>query len=119
METVLQVIDVLAKIATVIAACGVLIALRQLHAQRTASRTQNMIALVQFLSQKEFSTARRVVRLELSKKTNYDQWTDDDKASAALVCGSFDSAGMLIKLGFARLEDFLYSWRESVHHLYD
>ncbi len=114
--------DFLANIATIFAAFGVLIALwRVSHDIRTRNQ-QSFFYLHQYLSQDGFSVARRELRERL-REIDYEDWTEDDKASANRVCASYDQAGILITGGIVdsqSAEVFLRSsWGESICHQYE
>ncbi|MBB5519494.1 DUF4760 domain-containing protein [Amphiplicatus metriothermophilus] len=114
--------QLVANIASTFAAAGVLIALwRVSHDIRTRNQ-QSFFYLHQYLSQEEFSVARRELRTRLHK-LDYSQWTPEDKGFANRVCASYDQAGILITGGIvdARSADVFLrsSWGESICHQYE
>lgn len=87
--------DIAANIAEVITSVSLIFAIIQLIREKGSENTSAFFYLHQYLSQEQFSIARKKVRTELFKK-NYEEWTEDDKEQANRVCASYDQAGILI-----------------------
>lgn len=87
----------------------------QLLAMRSASRGQNILALVNFLQTTEVRDARHLVRNALAGKT-FDQWSEEEKQIASLVCGSYDVAEILIKHKVVEADPFVENWGPSIVH---
>ena len=84
-----------ANIAEVVTSISLVIAIIQLIREKGNENTSAFFYLHQYLSQEQFSAARKKVRTELFKK-DYVEWTEEDKEQANRVCASYDQAGILI-----------------------
>ena len=75
----------------------------------------------QYLSQEQFSIARKRVRTELFKK-DYSEWTDEDREQVNRACASYDQARILIGgkvINSKTARSFLNSsWGISIIHKY-
>src|SRR5215831_10361709 len=68
----------------------------QLVTMREASAGQNLIALTNFIQAEDVREARRVV-IELLKDRHFSDWSGDEKRSAAKVCSSYGTAGIMLE----------------------
>jgi len=104
-------------IATSVTSLGVIITLVQLTRETRVQNTQSFFYLHGYLSQQDFSTARKHVRTDLTHK-EYSLWDEADKQMANMVCASYDQTGILIELGIldkSTETGFLRSsWGESI-----
>ena len=87
--------EIAANIAEVITSISLVVAIVQLIREKGNENTSAFFYLHQYLSQEQFSIARKKVRTELFKK-DYAEWTDEDREQANRVCASYDQAGILI-----------------------
>ncbi|MGP0094367.1 MAG: hypothetical protein ACLPKB_31145 [Xanthobacteraceae bacterium] len=111
-----------AELATIVTSLSVLILLLSFVSNIRYQRLQSLIYLHQYLSQNDFSVARRAVRTILQKKP-YCEWTEEDKLHANRVCASYDQAGILITGGIIDTRSakviLKSSWGESICHQYE
>ena len=109
--------DVAADVATVITSVSLIITIIQLIRERGNENTASFFYLHKYLSQEQFSVARKKVRTELFKK-DYSCWTEEDREHANRVCASYDQAGILISSGVVSKKaarGFLSSsWGQSI-----
>ena len=114
--------EIAADIATVATSISLIIAIIQLIREKGNENTASFFYLHKYLSQEQFSIARKKVRTELFKK-EYGSWTDDDKEQANRVCASYDQAGILISAGVINpktTKGFLSSsWGRSIVDQYE
>lgn len=87
--------EIAANIAEVVTCISLVIAIVQLIREKGSENTSAFFYLHQYLSQEQFSAARKKVRTELFRK-EYSEWSDEDKEQANRVCASYDQAGILI-----------------------
>jgi hypothetical protein len=74
--------------------------------------------LVKFLQAPEVREARHRVRENLSQKP-YDEWTAEDRQSAALVTANYDVVAALVREGLAPVELIAANWGPSIKHCYE
>lgn len=114
--------EIAANIAQVITSISLVIAIIQLIREKGKENTSAFFYVHQYLSQEQFSVARKKVRTELFKK-DYSEWTDEDKEQANRVCASYDQAGILISgklLNPKTAKEFLNSsWGISIIDQYE
>jgi hypothetical protein len=92
---------------------------RQLRAMRDSATGQNILSLVQFLQAPYVRKARETVRKRLKGKT-LDQWSEDEKRDAALVCSTYDVASILIfQQSLVPPEPFVSNWGASITDCYN
>ncbi len=122
MQVVLQNLSTVAQLVQALAAVSIFVAMWGLRRQIRQQNLSSFFYLHQYLSAKEYSNARKLVRTELFKKP-YANWTADDKQAANDVCASYDQAAILLA---ARVLDsksekhFLKSsWGRSICHQYE
>ncbi len=110
-------IDTGAQIATIITGLSVILVALSLFTQIKDQRLHSVFYVHEFLSQEQFSLARRHVRTTLHNKS-YLEWSDEDRVAANRVCASYDQAGILILGGVinrATAKVLLRSsWGESI-----
>ena len=87
--------QIAAEIAEVVASISIVIALLQFGKEISESRWQSFFYLHDYISQSQFSDARKAVRTYLYKKP-YETWDENDKTAANRVCTCYDQAGILI-----------------------
>lgn len=90
---------------------------QQLQAMRQGSIGQSMLALEAFLMAEDTRAARTVVIRTLCAKRV--PWSDDERAAAAKVCSTYDSAGYVVRGGLVPLRSFLESWGQSIRRCYE
>ena len=83
--------EIAADIATITTSISLIIAIIQLIREKGNENTASFFYLHKYLSQEQFSLARKKVRTILFKKP-YEEWTEDDKEQANRVCASYDQA---------------------------
>ena len=114
--------DIAANIATVITSVSIFIALVQVLREVKGQDAQAFFYLHEYLSQNEFSDARKKLRTELFNKP-YDEWNGEDFNCANKVCSSYDQAGILISSGIINKKiktGFLSSsWGRSIIDQYE
>ncbi len=88
-------------------------------------RVQNLQAffyLHQYLSSNDFGEARHLVR-KILYKTDYLNWTVNEKEQVNKVCSSYDQAGLLLSLGIldekTKRKFLSSSWGESICDQYE
>ncbi|MCB2228095.1 MAG: hypothetical protein KQH53_15550 [Desulfarculaceae bacterium] len=79
----------LAIVATVI------IYILHLQTTRHAAKGQNLIAITNYLQKMEVRDARTHVITVLSRK-DYEEWDEEDKRLASLVCSTYDFAAIFM-----------------------
>jgi len=87
-----------------------------LQAVQEASKTQNLIELIQYLQAPEVRQARHVVFNDLKNKP-YRQgngWTDDEKHQAATACAAYGTTGVLLQKGIVDLNAIVENWGPSI-----
>lgn len=118
----LQWIQIGAQIATIITSLSVMIVFLRFVNDLKNQRLQSLIYLHQYLSQDDFSIARRAIRTDLYRK-QYSDWTDEDKSFANRVCSSYDQAGIMITGGIIDYNTakvlLKSSWGESICDQYE
>ncbi len=114
--------EIAADIATITTSISLIIAIIQLIREKGNENTASFFYLHKYLSQEQFSLARKKVRTILFKKP-YEEWTEDDKEQANRVCASYDQAGILISAGVINpktTKGFLTSsWGRSIIDQYE
>lgn len=113
--------EIAADVATVITSISLIIAIIQLIREKGNENTESFFYLHKYLSQEQFSTARKRIRTELFKKA-YSEWTEDDKEQANRVCASYDQAGILLNsvVNPKTAKGFLSSsWGQSIIDQYE
>jgi hypothetical protein len=90
----------------------------QLESMQSSSRAQSALSLVNFLQSPEVREARECVREVLSQKS-LDQWTNEERRCASLVCANYDVAAGLLKANLAPSELIVGNWTTSIIHCYD
>ena len=113
----MQEVNILNQISTVMITCTFILYLFMARETRKTVAADNMIKLLRYLHEIEFSQARMVVRYQLREK-NYKDWTDLEKESVSKVCSSYDLAGFLIRARMINTKQFLKSWGKSICHCY-
>lgn len=115
-------LGVLAQISEVIASIGILIAVVSLTKEIRSQNLNNFFYLHEYLSQMDFSSARKHVRTSLYKKP-YAEWSEEDRQDANQVCASYDQAGILLNNGIIDKKTkkvFLKSsWGQSIIDQYE
>lgn len=110
------------QIASVVTMISVVAAIISLKRDIRTQNLQSFFYLHGYLSQEEFSIARKKVRTELFHKP-YSEWTPEDKSYANRVCASYDQTGILISIGALdenTKEQFLSSsWGNSIIDQYE
>jgi uncharacterized protein with von Willebrand factor type A (vWA) domain len=110
------------SIIDVITSMTVFIAVVQLIRQIKTENAQSFFYMHQYLSQEEFSTARKFVRSTLYK-IPYSAWTEEHKDYANKVCSSYDQAGILLKTGAISKKNIALflssSWGQSIIDQYE
>ncbi len=114
--------EIAANIAEVVTSISLVVAIIQLIREKGNENTSAFFYLHQYLSQEQFSIARKKVRTELFKK-DYTTWTEEDREQANRVCASYDQAGILISGGVINpktARGFLSSsWGRSIIDQYE
>ena len=114
--------EIAADVATIVTSISLIVAIVQLIREKGNENTASFFYLHKYLSQEQFSIARKKVRTELFKKP-YHEWTDQDKEEANRVCASYDQAGILISAGVVNgktAKGFLSSsWGRSIVDQYE
>ena len=114
--------EIAADVATVVTSISLVFAIVQLIREKGNENTASFFYMHKYLSQEQFSLARKKVRTELYKK-DYAEWTDEDKEQANRVCASYDQAGILISSGVVNkktTKGFLSSsWGRSIVDQYE
>lgn len=109
-------------IASIFSSLAVLVAVIQLIRESKGEKLSNFLYLHEYLSQNDLMCARSKVRNELFKK-DYQQWSENDKQCANLVCSSYDQTGILIDSGIIDkniINKFLSSsWGQSIIDQYE
>jgi hypothetical protein len=103
--------------ATVFIAFTFLVYLLQLRAMRSASTSQNILSVLNYLQDAEVREARRLVLTQLKEKP-LASWTEDERRAASLVYSTYDMAGILIRRGFVPKDLFVSNWGESIVRCY-
>lgn len=118
----MEFISLATQAATVIALISLIAAILSLKRDIRSQNLQSFFYLHRYLSQEEFSIARKKVRTDLSHKP-YEQWNEEDKLCANRVCASYDQTGILIAIGALdenTCEQFLSSsWGNSIIDQYE
>lgn len=110
---ILQLLIWVAMIATFI------VYYRQLRAMRESATGQNILSLVQLLQAPDVRQARETVRKHLKGKP-LEQWSEDEKRDAAVVCATYDVASILIfQQRLVPPEPFVTNWGASIIDCYD
>ena len=114
--------EIAPDVATVITSISLVVAIVQLIREKGNENTASFFYLHKYLSQEQFSVARKKVRTELFKK-DYATWSEDDKEQANRVCASYDQAGILLSAGVVNpktAKGFLSSsWGQSIVDQYE
>jgi hypothetical protein len=112
----------IADIAAIITTVSLVIAVAQLIRSMKTQDLQSFFYIHNYLSQDEFSNARKKIRTELFC-TVYSCWGDEEKKSANRVCASYDQAGLLISIGVlnkkTKREFLSSSWGRSIIDQYE
>ena len=118
----MDLVSLATQIATLIALITVVATLYQLRKEVRTQNLQSFFYLHKYLSQEDFSIARKRVRTELFHK-KYEDWTEDDKTCANRVCASYDQTGILISIGVldkdTRKQFLSSSWGNSIIDQYE
>ncbi|HXJ44538.1 MAG TPA: hypothetical protein VNH18_34950 [Bryobacteraceae bacterium] len=90
----------------------------QLKAGQDSARSQNLVALVNYLQGSEVREARAVVVTVLRTKP-FKDWDEKDKKAASLVCSTYDVAAIMIQLGGIPAEPIKKNWGPSIRLCYE
>jgi hypothetical protein len=114
-----QVIANVAMVLTFVIYWRQLVALRsQVRAAREASRTQNLIALIDFIQRPTHVESRRVlINLDGRPLSN---WTDDERRSAERACSAWDAVAILLRHDSMQeaAQIVLSTWKTSIAPCY-
>ena len=114
--------EIAANIATIVTSISLIFTVVQLIREKGDENTASFFYLHKYLSQEQFSAARKKVRTELYKK-DYAEWTEEDREQANRVCASYDQAGILISarvINARTVKGFLSSsWGRSIVDQYE
>ena len=91
---------------------------RQLIAMQSASQSQSLMSLVEYLQSEEVRNSRRVVRSELPG-TPVDQWTPEEQKHASAVAANFDVVAALLRGGICPPDLIAKNWGPAIIHCYD
>jgi hypothetical protein len=109
----LNIISTLAIVGTFLVYWRQLLAMRgQLEASRTASESQNILHVINFIQQPHVRNARQIL-IGLKNKP-LANWTDEDRAAADIACGSYDIVGILAKLKVVPVNILVETWGDSI-----
>jgi hypothetical protein len=72
-----------------------------------------LLALTNFLQAEDVREARRVVIQKL-KDRHFSGWNDDEKRSAAKVCSSYGTAGIVLETNLVAPEPIIDNWGPSI-----
>ncbi len=90
----------------------------QLSAAQDSARSQNLLALVNYLQSKDVRDAREVAFKSLRFKS-FATWDEADKKAASVVCSSYDIAAIMIQLGGVPAKPITDNWGPSIRICYD
>ena len=111
-----------ADIATVLTSISLIGAIISLARETRTQNLQSFFYLHGYLSQDEFSKARKAIRTEQFCKL-YSSWTEEDKMNANKVCASYDQTGIFLSMGILdkkTMQEFLSSsWGDSIIDQYE
>lgn len=114
--------EIISAIANIATSVGLIITIIVFITQIKQSNTDTFLYVHQYLSQSEFSEARKYIRTQLTNLP-YAHWEETDKNNANIVCSSYDQAGILITSNIIskkyRKIFLKSSWGESIVHQYE
>lgn len=119
LQTWLSIIANLAIVATFIVYWRQLVAMHgQLTASQDASRSQNLLALIEFLQRPAFVEARGVL-MSLGN-TPPEQWTNDQRFGADRAIAGYDIVAILLREGAISRgkETIIENWGHSIRTCY-
>jgi hypothetical protein len=90
---------------------------KQLDAGQEAARGQNFFTLINFLQEDSKREARKFVLEHLAHKPQ-DDWTDDDKKKASIVCSSYDAASIAYREQLIDTEVFAENYGRDIERCY-
>lgn len=92
---------------------------QQLKEMQRSSAGQNILALVNYLQAQAVRDARTVVRKQLKNKP-FDQWTEEERRQADIVCATYDVVSVLIfQQRIAPAEPFVENWGPSIRDCFE
>jgi hypothetical protein len=89
----------------------------QLVATQHSSRAQVTLGIVELLQSREARQSREHVRRQLSKMPQ-EEWSEEDRKHASLVCANYDVAAALLLANLAPTDLFVLNWGPSIRHCY-
>ena len=111
-----QVVGVAALIATLIVYWRQLLAMQgQLEAARDASRSQNILALIDYIQRPDHRDARRT--LFSLEGRQFSDWSKDERKSAEMACSGWDTVALVLRNTTVTnaLEMIVGNWRHSIY----
>jgi hypothetical protein len=87
----------------------------QLVAMQETTKAQSALSLVGFLQSSDVRAARQCVREVLSKKP-VEEWSPQERQSAAMVCANYDVAAGLLRAQLAPASLIVNNWGPSIRH---
>jgi hypothetical protein len=100
-------------VVAVVAFLAARVALNQLRTSNKHQLAAGFLDLQRSLSEDKVRIARGILWNKL-RNTRFTQWADDDKMAAGTVAGNYDSAGHLLKSGYAPEAEFITMYASSV-----
>jgi hypothetical protein len=110
-----QILGTIAIIATFIIYWRQLVAMQsQVEAARDSSRSQNILALIDYIQRPEHRDARRLL-FSLEGK-DFTKWTTDERKHAEMACSAWDTVGLVLQnTSIAGAKDMITgNWRHSI-----
>jgi hypothetical protein len=102
-----------AFMATVVLAAAI-IAVWQLLEMRGARKLSAFTNLIQSLQREEIRKARRTLLKDLSRKKNFNSWTEDEIMKAEMVCHTYDTAGLMVSKKHIDGKLVAVEWHNSI-----
>ena len=92
---------------------------RQLREMRRSAVGQNTLAMIQLLQNPEVRRARTTVLASLRTKP-MDDWSEEDRREASLVCATYDVLSVLLyQCDIAPDDPFVENWGPSIRNCFE
>jgi hypothetical protein len=112
----------LSQISQIVTATALVLGVLQLRKEYIGQNNNSLVYLHNYLSKDQFIEARHEIKVNLRFK-DYDEWTDEDRSMANLICSSYDQAGILLAFGIVNAKTkrklLASSWGVSICDQYE